>query len=218
MKPSSLISAILIALTSIAFAQSGLTSKDDLVRKWGGQGATRSLNAASTPPAVKGIRKTTAPSVIVENYKRVATSTTRGISDATRGIEVVPVSSQQVEVSVAVDQNSAQSFNNILFKIDRDEFLDDTSRQQVKIIAEAMKSVSGATFLVEGHTCDLGEASHNKTLSDKRAARIVTELKALGVGAERLLPLGFGKTSPAVENNNESNRQKNRRVTIYKRA
>lgn len=189
-----------------------MTSKEDLMKKWG---ATRSMT-----PSATATRKTTAPALIVENYRRVAAATaTRSGADPTRGIEVVPVeNSQQVEVSVAVDQSSAQLFNNILFKLDSDEFLDENSRQQVKIIAEAMKAVSGATFLVEGHTCDLGEDAHNKTLSDKRATRIVTELKGLGVSAERLLPLGFGETSPAVSNSSESNRQQNRRVTIYKRA
>lgn len=168
-----------------------------------------------------GVRTTTAPAVIVNNYNKLVAAT----RSSSRGIEVVPVAvapvadnPQQVNVSVTVDQSSAQSFDNILFKIDTAEFYDDNSRRQVDEIAAAMKAVSGATFLVEGHTCDLGDEGHNKALSDQRAAAIVTELKARGVSAERLLPLGFGETSPAVPNTSESNRQKNRRVTIYKRA
>lgn len=187
-----------------------LKSADELLKTWD-RPLTRSARVET--------RKTTAPKLVIDNYKTVASSAaTRSGSDRTRGIEVVPVNQTEVQVTVAVDPQSAVTFENILFKIDTDELLDDNSRQQVLIIAKAMKKVSGAAFLIEGHTCDLGTDEHNKTLSDKRAARIVQVLKSEGVNAELLLPLGFGETSPAVLNTSETGRQKNRRVTIYKRA
>lgn len=186
---------------------SNLKSADDLVKTW-------------VRPKVKTVtRTTTASAIVTNNYTALAkAAATRSGSDRTRGIEVVPVNQTEVQVTVAVDPQSAVTFENILFKIDTDELLDDNSRQQVLIIAKAMKKVSGAAFLIEGHTCDLGTDEHNKTLSDKRAARIVQVLKSEGVNAELLLPLGFGETSPAVLNTSETGRQKNRRVTIYKRA
>lgn len=187
-----------------------LKSADEISRAWSATG--RSSHAP--------VRSTTAPAVVIQNYKQIVADTAiPGGRDNNRGIEVTPVNiPQQVQVSVEVDLGSAISFDNILFKIDTAEFYDDNSRHQVQIIAEAMRKKAGVTFLVEGHTCDLGEESHNKALSDHRAARVVTELKKLGVGAERLLPLGFGETSPNFPNSSEANRQKNRRVTIYKRA
>lgn len=209
---------LLLAFTSVSFlapsaqAQTtgNLKSADEIAKI---------LDSAPTRSARVTTRSTTASKVVIDNYKTVASAVaTRGGSDRTRGIEVVPVNQTQVQVSVQVEPQSAVSFDNILFKLDTDEFLDENSRQQVLNIAQAMKQISGAAFLIEGHTCDLGTDDHNKTLSDKRAARIVSVLKGQGVNAERLLPLGFGETSPLAENTSETNRQKNRRVTIYKRS
>lgn len=120
--------------------------------------------------------------------------------------------------SQIVDASSAISFQNILFKLGTDELLDEKSIQQVRYIAEAMKRTNGVNFLVEGHTCDLGDASNNKALSEKRATRIVNELIRLGVSDDRLQRLGFGAENPVVPNNSETNRQKNRRVMVYKQV
>ena len=117
-----------------------------------------------------------------------------------------------------VDSASAISFQNILFQLGSDEFLNEDSHQQVKHIASAMRRTIGARFLVEGHTCDLGEKESNQSLSEARAKRIVRELIRQGISAERLRPVGYGSTSPVAPNDSEENRQKNRRVMIYKRA
>jgi len=195
-----------------------LKSADELLQAWDPP-LTRS-GKAPEPKIVK--RTTTAPGAIVENYKKITSAATRGGGkDRFRGIEVVPAGDGGgggTTVTVPVDENSGVSFDNILFKIDTDVLLDDNSRNQVKIIAEVMNKKPDFTFLVEGHTCDLGSDNHNKSLSEKRAARIVEELKKLGVSPERLLPLGYGETSPSVTNDSEEHRQQNRRVTIYKRV
>ena len=51
------------------------------------------------------------------------------------------------------------SFDNIFFKFDSTELRDDASRLQVEEIATTLKSpkLAGTRFLIEGHTCDLGE-------------------------------------------------------------
>ena len=205
-----LTSATCLAPSTQAQTADNLKSADELVRAWD-RPLTRSARVTT--------RSTTASKVVIDNYRTVASSVaTRGGTDRTRGIEVVPINQSEVQVSVEVEPQSAVSFDNILFKLDTDEFLDENSRQQVLIIAQAMNKLSGVAFLIEGHTCDLGTDDHNKTLSVQRAARIVSVLKSAGVNAERLLPLGFGETSPEVANTNETSRQKNRRVTIYKRS
>ncbi len=212
--------ALFVAATMLPAQESSrsrLKSADELLRTWDPP-LTRS-GKAPEPKVVK--RTTTAPAAILENYRKMASAATRGGGkDRFRGIEVVPATSsgEPPTVTVPVDGDSGISFDNILFKIDTDQLLDDNSRSQVKIIAEVMNKKPDFTFLVEGHTCDLGGDDHNKTLSEKRAARIVEELKKLGVSPERLLPLGYGESSPAVANDNEAHRQQNRRVTIYKRA
>lgn len=55
----------------------------------------------------------------------------------------------------------------------------------------------------------------NIELSAKRAETVMRELIRNGVAAERLSTAGFGSAKPVVENTNEENRAKNRRVEFY---
>jgi OmpA-OmpF porin, OOP family len=65
---------------------------------------------------------------------------------------------------------------------------------------------------VEGHTDDVGGASYNKDLSQRRASSVVRYLAAHGVARERLVPSGFGEEKPIAPNGSALGRAKNRRV------
>lgn len=82
-------------------------------------------------------------------------------------------------------------------------------------IAAALKAVPGErTFLVTGHTADVGNPAGQKDLSVRRAKRIVDELVARGIPASRFLYRGFGAERPLAPNDTEANRARNRRVEI----
>jgi OmpA-OmpF porin, OOP family len=65
---------------------------------------------------------------------------------------------------------------------------------------------------VEGHTDDVGSATYNKDLSQRRAASVVRYLSERGVARERLVPEGFGEERPIASNATALGRAKNRRV------
>ncbi len=65
---------------------------------------------------------------------------------------------------------------------------------------------------VEGHTDNVGSASYNKDLSQRRAATVVAYLASKGVPRERLVPAGFGFERPVASNATALGRAKNRRV------
>ncbi|MCB2170901.1 MAG: OmpA family protein [Deltaproteobacteria bacterium] len=67
---------------------------------------------------------------------------------------------------------------------------------------------------VQGHTCDLGDAAYNRSLSDKRANAIKDYLVSQGVAADRLTARGYGEDRPRFPNDSEANRAKNRRVEL----
>jgi outer membrane protein OmpA-like peptidoglycan-associated protein len=67
---------------------------------------------------------------------------------------------------------------------------------------------------VQGHTDDRGNDQTNMTLSQGRAASVVTWLTEHGVAADRLDPHGYGETRPLAPNTNNTNRQGNRRVEL----
>lgn len=69
---------------------------------------------------------------------------------------------------------------------------------------------------VEGHTDNVGSASANQALSEKRAQAVVTWLSTHGVDAPRLKAKGWGQTKPVTDNGTEDGRAKNRRVELVK--
>jgi outer membrane protein OmpA-like peptidoglycan-associated protein len=117
----------------------------------------------------------------------------------------------------------AVTIENILFKFDSAEFLNDASKKRVDEVAEALKKkeLLDAQILIEGHTCDLGEGAYNDKLAAQRAAKIRHRLIQQGVAPDRLLALGFGEreliervSSGDSPQQAEAKRMKNRRVVL----
>ena len=63
-----------------------------------------------------------------------------------------------------------------------------------------------------GHTDDVGEATLNQDLSQRRAQAVVAYLTQHGIAAARLTAMGYGETRPEVPNTSKGNRQLNRRT------
>lgn len=109
-----------------------------------------------------------------------------GATRRTRSLEMIQVS---------VVSNANVSLRSIRFKLDSTELLDAASRRQVEELASALADLTaeGASFLIEGHTCSLGEADHNDQLSLDRAEKIRSELIARGVPPSALRAIGCGE-------------------------
>lgn len=67
---------------------------------------------------------------------------------------------------------------------------------------------------VRGYTDNQGEPAKNQELSKKRADAVVTYLISKGVQAGRLTSRGLGDANPIGDNNTESGRAQNRRITF----
>lgn len=67
---------------------------------------------------------------------------------------------------------------------------------------------------VVGHTCDLGPAEYNQSLSERRAQAVVDYLRSAGIGADEITSEGRGESDPRYPNDSEENRSRNRRVEI----
>jgi outer membrane protein OmpA-like peptidoglycan-associated protein len=133
-----------------------------------------------------------------------------------KGMTAVAAAGLQ-SVEVRVDADTGLAFQNIQFERDKAELLEGATRAQIAEIARAMKQAGGESFLIEGHTCDLGSGAHNLRLSHERAQAVKSELERHGVESGRLQVLGFGESDPVVANSDEAARAKNRRVQIYRR-
>jgi peptidoglycan-associated lipoprotein len=82
--------------------------------------------------------------------------------------------------------------------------------------AAALKSIladyPNATVVVEGHCDERGSAEYNLGLGDRRATSAKDFLVQLGVPADRLKTISYGKERPVCTEHEESCWQKNRRA------
>jgi peptidoglycan-associated lipoprotein len=70
----------------------------------------------------------------------------------------------------------------------------------------------GAVLTIEGHCDERGSAEYNQLLGDKRATAAKDFLVQLGVPAEKLKTISYGKEKPQCSEQNETCWQKNRRA------
>ena len=85
---------------------------------------------------------------------------------------------------------------------------------KIQIIADILKKIPQRTFLITGHTADIGTVESQIELSVKRAETIAKMLKTAGISGERLIFQGKGGAEPAASNATEEGRAENRRVEI----
>jgi outer membrane protein OmpA-like peptidoglycan-associated protein len=102
---------------------------------------------------------------------------------------------------------------DLRFVADGDQLLS-TEKSRLDTIAGALKKIPERSFLVEGHTADLGKATGQYELSERRARRVVDELIARGIPAGRFVYRGLGADAPIAPSDTEANRARNRRVEI----
>lgn len=92
----------------------------------------------------------------------------------------------------------------------------DDARATVEGYAKVLTTKKGKITL-EGHTDDRGGREYNLALGQKRAEATARSLSLLGVSAEQVEAVSFGKERPAVEGQNEEAWAKNRRVEFKAR-
>jgi outer membrane protein OmpA-like peptidoglycan-associated protein len=103
--------------------------------------------------------------------------------------------------------------SEVLFAFDSDALADGASRELDRVV-EAVQAAPRAQVTVEGHTDDMGGDDYNRALSERRAQAVATYLVQHGVDHARVTARGLGKGRPAVANDGEEGRRKNRRVEI----
>lgn len=127
----------------------------------------------------------------------------------TEGKDVKPL-----EIDIALEpiaQGTVFTLNNVFF--DYNKFtLQDKSKTELDELVRFMKENPEVKGEISGHTDNVGLAETNMTLSLNRAHAVRDYLVNAGVDASRLVYKGFGSTKPAVANDTEENRAKNRRI------
>lgn len=190
----------------VAGADQDFVSADEIVEK---------LNPKARPMLrTRGLRPAPPKTEIREVETSAAKFKKRGF--VPRGV-VIEYFGETARVQVKVATEERLSFNNILFDLGKAD-LKPESAKQLEELGRALMKMPKVSFLLEGHTCDIGTEAGNLELSERRAATVRRHIIRYGAKPEQLFSLGFGESDPAVSNSSDENRKKNRRVVIYRRA
>jgi len=81
---------------------------------------------------------------------------------------------------------------------------------KLEVVATHLRSSAGK-LVIEGHTDERGTAEYNRALGERRASAAREELLRLGVDANRISTISYGKDRPSDLGHDEAAWTKNRR-------
>lgn len=130
---------------------------------------------------------------------------TTGTTGGTTAAAVTPGSEQDLVQNVG---------DRVFFDFDKSDIKPEGQKTLEKQAAW-LKKYPNVTVTVEGHCDDRGTREYNLALGARRAAAVKKALIALGIPANRISTISYGKERPAVVGDNEAAWAQNRRgVTV----
>jgi peptidoglycan-associated lipoprotein len=117
----------------------------------------------------------------------------------------VPGSQQDLVVNVG---------DRVFFDLDKSD-LKPEARRTLERQAAWLKQYGNVSVTIEGHCDERGTREYNLALGDRRAKAASNYLVSLGIAANRIRTISYGKERPAVLGSNEAAWSQNRRsVTV----
>lgn len=117
--------------------------------------------------------------------------------------------------AATIGERLAKEVQDAYFDFDKSSLREDT-RSALTRDAEALKTILAdfpdTTVVLEGHCDERGSAEYNMALGDRRASSAKDFVTGLGVPADRVMTISYGKEKPQCTESNEECWQKNRRV------
>jgi OOP family OmpA-OmpF porin len=132
--------------------------------------------------------------------------------------EVKPMEQKMVLVKAAemanqISLNGKVALYGIQFDTDKATIRSD-SEPTLAEITKLLQEKPDMHVLVAGHTDTEGSFEYNRSLSQRRADSVASNLAGKGISKERLFPVGISFASPVATNATEEGRAKNRRVEL----
>jgi outer membrane protein OmpA-like peptidoglycan-associated protein len=137
-----------------------------------------------------------------------------------RRVEISPVDKNSCgelkveELEQAVCEIFDGSLKGVVFKSGSDQ-LTENSKTNLQTALDALLSVQSLEMDIHAYSDDVGKASSNLSLSEKRAASVRQYFIDKGVMEERLSSKGFGEENPMADNTTAEGRALNRRVELH---
>jgi peptidoglycan-associated lipoprotein len=124
---------------------------------------------------------------------------------------------QMDEIRAEQSASAAAGLRDVFFAYDS-FLISDEGRQALSRNAEWMKANPAAQLKVEGHCDERGTSAYNLVLGEKRAKAARNYLVELGVAANRLAVVSYGKERPFCREHAESCYAQNRRGHVVLRT
>jgi peptidoglycan-associated lipoprotein len=162
----------------------------------------------ATPPSDLNVETTTvpAPPSTPSTTQDVQQPAAPDVNDPTED----PMLSSDLQV--VNDELQRRGFSpDIYFDYDEANLSDDT-RDKLPRNADLLKSQAQLSMTLEGHADARGTNEYNLALGERRANAVKQYLGSLGVGADRMRTLSYGKERPVCTEDVESCWSQNRRV------
>jgi peptidoglycan-associated lipoprotein len=136
----------------------------------------------------------------------------------TGGANTSGTTAQTATVPQGPAPGSVQEFtqsigDRVFFGFDRYD-LTAEAQSQLQKDAAWLKTYPQYRFVIEGHCDDRGTREYNLALGERRATAVKNYLIALGIDANRMQTISYGKERPAVVGDNEAAWAQNRRAVI----
>ena len=120
-----------------------------------------------------------------------------------------PSSTPTVSLSEMFDREVRDAF----FDFDKADVRSD-ARENLIRSAEFLRSNPNVSFLIEGHCDERGSVAYNLGLGDRRANAARDFLVSIGISADRIQTISYGKERPFCTEHAESCWQQNRRAHL----
>jgi peptidoglycan-associated lipoprotein len=122
-----------------------------------------------------------------------------------------PIASDSLSSTDIDTLNKNSPFQPVFFAYDQDD-IDAAGQQALNNNAELMKKYPTWIVTIEGHADERGTAEYNLALGERRALAARNYLVSLGIPADRLRTVSYGKEFPFEPGHDEGSWSKNRRA------
>src|SRR5262249_51844902 len=122
-----------------------------------------------------------------------------------------PVKEDSIASASLDDLNRNSPLKPIFFAYDSAE-IDATAQSTLDADAGVLKQYPSWTITIEGHCDERGTAEYNLALGERRAVAARTYLVSLGIPADRLRTVSYGKEFPFDPGHDDAAWSKNRRA------
>jgi len=133
-----------------------------------------------------------------------------GSADSTVRVTVAAPPSEPAPASSSIDDMFLKEVQDAYFDLDKADIRSD-ARAALAKSADFLRNYPQVKVIVEGHCDERGSTEYNLALGDRRAAAVKQYLISLGIGADRVSTVSYGKEKPFCMESNESCWQQNRR-------